>query len=242
MSLARHAGHGFTLFLAFYTALALEEARIQAYRGEGAHRLFFSRICKPKLPPRRPQYSASAMPLLVEEGEDEMPTASNVQPAPIPPETKAEDFSVIETHKGDTCSISITNNWYANTAASSSSNGNTLVGCLNGLSWERKLGICAEVLVFTVKPPHAPVEQGKMGPLEKDSGEKPSNHRTPLKYPARLFVDPFLEENAEIAGIQRRTRAEMYQQILEMERRMKILTSYEVRHATSDVLPQVIYY
>ena len=226
MSSVRHAGRGFTLFLAFYTALALEEPRIQAYRGEGAHRLFFSRICKPKLPPRRPQYSASAMPLLVEEGEDEMPAASNVRPSAIPPETKAEDFSVIETNKGDTCSISITNNWHANTAASSSSNGNTLVGCLNGLSWERKLGICAEVLVFTVKPPHAPVEQGKIGPLEK---EQSSTERTPLKYPARLFVDPFLEENAEIAGIQRRTRAEMYQQILDMEKRMKILTSFEVR-------------
>ena len=224
-----HTGPGFILLLAFYAAFAQEEVRIQAYRGEGARRLFFSRICKPKLPPRRPQYSASAMPLLVEEGEDEMPAASDVRPATIPPETKAEDVSTIDANKGDTCSISITNNWHANTAASSSSNGNTLVGCLNGLSWERKLSICAEVLVFTVKPPHTLVEQGKMGPLEKDSGERQSNERTPLKYPARLFVDPFLEENAEIAGTQRRIRGEMYHQILDMEKRMKILTSFEVR-------------
>jgi hypothetical protein len=169
-----------------------------------------------------------------------MPATSSARPSANPLETKPEDFSTIEANKGDTCFISITNNWHANTAASSSSNGNTLVGCLNGLSWERKLSICAEVLVFTVKPPHAPVEQGKMGPLEKDSGEKPSNERTPLKYPARLFVDPFLEENAEIAGVQRRTRAEMYQQILNMEKRIKILTSFEVSDAISDVLSQVI--
>ena len=222
----RHPSLRLTLSLAFYTAFAQEEHRIQAYRGEGAPRLFFSRICKPKLPPRRPQYSASAMPLLVEEGADEMAAASSVRPAPEP---RAEDFSIIDTNKGDTCAIAITNNWHANAAASSSSNGNTLVGCLNGLSWERKLSVCAEVLVFTVKPPHAPIEQGKMGPLEKDSGEKPSNDRTPLKYPARLFVDPFLEENAEIAGTQRRIRGEMYQKIVDMEKRLKILTSFEVR-------------
>jgi hypothetical protein len=181
------------------------------------------------------------MPLLVEEGEDEMPAANSMREATIPLETKTEDFSIIDTNKGDTCSISITNNWHANTAASSSSNGNTLVGCLNGLSWERKLSVCAEVLVFTVKPPHAPVEQGKMGPLEKDSGEKPSNERTPLKYPARLFVDPFLEENAEIAGIQRRIRGEMYQQILDMEKRMKILTSFEVWDTIFNVHYRLIY-
>jgi len=182
------------------------------------------------------------MPLLVEEGEDEVLGASNVQPAAIPPETRAEDFSTIEPHKGDTCSISITNNWHANAAASSSSNGNTLVGCLNGLSWERKLSVCAEVLVFTVKPPHAPVEQGKMGPLEKDSGEKQSNERTPLKYPARLFVDPFLEENAEIAGTQRRIRGEIYHQVLDMERRVKALTNFDVRDTILNVLHRLIHY
>ena len=224
--LFRHTDRGFTFSPAFYAAFAQEEHRI---RGEGAPRLFFSRICKPKLPPRRPQYSTSAMPLLVEEGEDEMPAVSNMRQTATPPETKAEDFSIIDASKGDTCSISITTNWHANTAASSSSNGNTLVGCLNGLSWERKLSVCAEVLVFTIKAPHEPIEQGKMGPLEKDGGERPSNERTPLKYPARLFVDPFLEENAEIAGTQRRIRGEMYQQIVDMEKRMKILTSFEVR-------------
>ena len=232
MSSFRHTGPGFTLFLAFYTAFAQEEHRIQTQIGVGAPRLFFSRICKPKLPPRRPQYSASAMPLLVEEGEDEMPTANNIQQAAVLPETKAEDLSVIDTNKGDTCSISITTNWYASTVASSSSNGNALVGCLNGLSWERKLSVCAEVLVFTIKPPHAPIDQGKVGPLEKDNGEKSSNERTPLKYPARLFVDPFLEENAEIAGIQRRLRGEMYRQIVDSEKKMKILTSFEVMDTT----------
>ena len=182
------------------------------------------------------------MPLLVEEGEDEIPAANNMGQAAIPPELKAEDFSIIDTNKGDTCSISITTNWHANAVASSSSNGNTLVGCLNGLSWERKLSVCAEVLVFTIKPPHAPIEQGKMGPLEKDSGEKPSSERTPLKYPARLFVDPFLEENAEIAGTQRRIRGEMYQQIVDREKKMKILTSFEVRDTDFNVRYHLIYY
>jgi len=236
-----HIDPGFTLCLAFYAAFAQEEHRIQTYLGVKAPRLFFSRICKPKLPPRRPQYSASAMPLLVEEGEEEMPAASSTGQAAIPPETKAEDFSVIDANKGDTCSISITTNWHANMVASSSSNGNTLVGCLNGLSWERKLSVCAEVLVFTIKPPHAPVEQGKMGPLEKDSGERPSSERTPLKYPARLFVDPFLEENAEIAGIQRRLRGEMYQQIVDREKRIKILTSFEVRDTNFNEHYRLIY-
>ena len=171
-----------------------------------------------------------------------MPTANNIRQAAVTPETKAEDLSIIDTNKGDACSISITTNWYASTVASSSSNGNTLVGCLNGLSWERKLSICAEVLVFTIKPPHTPIEQGKMGPLEKDNAEKPSNERTPLKYPARLFVDPFLEENAEIAGAQRRLRGEMYRQIVDSEKKMKILTSFEVRYTNFNVHYRLIHY
>lgn len=122
-------------------------------------------------------------------------------------------------------------------AANVNSPDNDLLTHLHEMTWSRRLESPADVLVFAISHEDGPTPMAAKntgGPAKKYS----------LKYPARMYIDPFLAENAEIASIQKGLRGSLELQVRECETRLSILgggtVSWFVRSQKHGPLIQLI--
>ncbi|KIM34465.1 hypothetical protein M408DRAFT_325862 [Serendipita vermifera MAFF 305830] len=128
----------------------------------------------------------------------------------------------------DTTSYSVETNTRADLpvipiTANVNSSDNSLLTYLHDLTWTRKLEQAGEVLVFSVTHEDGPVSSSSTkventgigsSATGKSSSAGPKATTGPaqkhlLKFPAQLYVDPFLLETREITTVQRGTRSAM---------------------------------
>lgn len=101
---------------------------------------------------------------------------------------------------------------------------NDLLSHLHQMTWTRKLEYAGQVLCFAINR-----ETDFIGPVTREaSGSGGPATKYPLKFPSRLFVDPFLLDNQEAASLQRKLRSFMSSKVVEMEKNNSLLTKYNV--------------
>lgn len=111
---------------------------------------------------------------------------------------------------------------------------NDLLTYLHEHTWSRKLASAGEVLVFEIAHddglvPISSVVNAAAASTSKGTGATNSktttgpNQKYILRFPARLYVDPFLLENAEIAVEQRTIRFQLERSIQESESQLSAL-------------------
>ncbi|CCA77901.1 hypothetical protein PIIN_00545 [Serendipita indica DSM 11827] len=108
---------------------------------------------------------------------------------------------------------------------------NDLLYLLHELTWSRKLEDPADVLTFSITHEEGPVPQSSIlksyvpstsnSGLSRAASAPTQKHR--LRFPARIYIDPFLHENSEITSNQRKVRAMLNQAIKELEDKVEKL-------------------
>jgi hypothetical protein len=113
---------------------------------------------------------------------------------------------------------------------------NSLLLYLHDLTWSRKLQVAADVLVFSItheeglpdpsiykSTPTTGSTNGK-GTSSNTSGKQSGpSQKYPLKYPAQLYVDPFMLDNHDIAKIQRDSQIKMQNNVHDIEKTISAL-------------------
>ncbi|KAG8775917.1 hypothetical protein FRC15_000254 [Serendipita sp. 397] len=109
---------------------------------------------------------------------------------------------------------------------------NELINYLHEMTWTRKLEVAADILVFGITHEEGPVPSSSIinsysvstnAASNSAGSSKIASEKYPLRFPPRIFVDPFLLENSEITAIQKKTRQTLLGSIRALENKLVTL-------------------